>query len=75
MEACKSLGILRDCYPNPITTKQQSINQITEHTKTLSILEPHTLDNIMKEFPSVFDGQIRTMNSIFKLQIMLKLFV
>ncbi len=61
MEACKSLGILPDCYPNPITPKQQSINQITKHTKTLSILEPPTLDNIMKEFPSVFDGQIRTM--------------
>ena len=74
-KAYKSLGILRDCYPNPITPKQQSINQITEHTKTLSILEPPTLDNIMKEFPSVFDVQIRTMNFIFHLQIMLNHFV
>ena len=32
-KACKSLGILPDCYPNPITPKQQNINQITEHTK------------------------------------------
>ena len=60
-KACKNLGILPDCYPNPITPKQQNINQITKHTKTLSIPELPTLDNIMKEFPSVFDGQIRTM--------------
>ena len=59
-KACKSLGILPGCYPNPITPHQQ-INQFTEHNNTSSTPEPLTLDNIMKEFPNVFDGQIRTM--------------
>ena len=75
------LGILPECYPNPmadILTTQTTeashgwnpppltIDQIMSVTKTPAtgnMDDPCTLtaEEIMAEFPSVFDGQIRTM--------------
>ena len=60
-KACVGLGILPSCYSNPITPTQQSIKQITKLSNNLPAPEPLTLDNIRKEFPNIFDGQVRTM--------------
>ena len=70
-KACKSLGILPDCYPHPLTVVNtvQTINPDlmsapapalppTPITST-SLL---TKDTIVAEFSSVFDGIIRAMD-------------
>ena len=48
-----------------LSLPHQSINQLTEPTLTDLVAPPtptpFTLDSAAKEFPSVFDGQIRTM--------------
>ena len=54
----KQLGILPDCYPKPVgyiqTTQTNSgINKTNDPLPTA--------EQIMSEFPSVFDGQVRTM--------------
>ena len=62
MEACKGLGILPDHYLEPITHHKrvnQLINLNPSNTAPTSSL--FTFDNILKEFPSAFDEQIRTM--------------
>ena len=51
----QKLGILSKCYPNPM----QSV--LTLETNRAESYEPPTVDQIISEFPSVFDGQIRTM--------------
>ena len=60
-KACKSLGTLPDHYPVSIIC--QRVNQLINlnHNNTTPTLSPFTFDNILKEFPSVFDGQIRMM--------------
>ena len=51
----KQLGILPECYPKPASTLQ--VLQTNGDNS-----EPHpTAHQIMAEFPSVFDGQVRTM--------------
>lgn len=57
-KACKGLGILPDCYPHPITP--QSVHQLAIPT-TANMATTLTLDSVMREFSSVFDGVIRTM--------------
>ena len=60
-KACKGLGIPLDNYPYPITRQRvnQLINLNPNNTTPTSL--PFIFDNILKEFPSVFDSQIRTM--------------
>ena len=60
-KACKGLGIPLDNYPYPITRQRvnQLINLNPNNTTPTSL--PFIFDNILKEFPSVFDRQIRTM--------------
>ena len=61
-KACKGLGILPDHYPKPIPYYKE-VNQLTKLTPSNSLSTPPllTFDNLLKEFPSVFDEQIRTM--------------
>ena len=61
-KACKGLRILPDHYPKPIPYHKE-VNQLTKLTPSdlSSTPSPHTFDNLLKEFPSVFDEQIRTM--------------
>ena len=63
-KACKSLGILPDCYPHPpVSTNAESstafrsppVNTISVNTAT-SLL---TKNSAITEFPTVFDGVIR----------------
>ena len=65
--AAKELSILPECYPRPIDTTLTS----KEHppTTTVNTLEASALvspsptsEDIMKEFPEVFNGQIKTMD-------------
>ena len=65
--AAKGLSIPPECYPHSINTTLVS----KEHSRTtrVNILEASSLvsptptsEDIMKEFPSVFDGQIKTMD-------------
>ena len=60
-KACKGLGILPDHYPVPII--YQRVNQLINlnHNNITPTSSPFTFDNILKEFLSVFNGQIRTM--------------
>lgn len=51
----QKLGILPKCYPNPMPSVQ------TMGTTDPEAHELPTAEQIMSEFPSVFDGQIRTM--------------
>ena len=53
----RNLGILPECYPKPMA----SINTAQTHHTGSSHTPSPTVDHIMAEFPSVFDGQIRTM--------------
>ena len=48
----QSLGILPQCYPNPMPSVM---------TTTCESYKPPTVDQVIAEFPTVFDGQIRTM--------------
>ena len=48
----KRLGILPECYPDPVVSVQAC---------SAIMLPIPTTDQIMSEIPSVFDGQIRTM--------------
>ena len=56
-KACKGLGILPDHYPKPIPY-YKGVNQLTKLTpsNSSSTPSPLTFDNLLKEFPSVFDG-------------------
>ena len=71
----QKLGILPKCYLQPITNvstvptsglsngwslSQHTIDQIMSTPKTPAVTIP-TTEEIMAEFPSVFDGQVRTM--------------
>ena len=60
-KACKGLGILPDHYHVSIIC--QRVNQLINlnHNNTTPTSSPFTFDNILKEFPIVFEGQIRTM--------------
>ena len=60
-KACKGLRILPDHYPKPISYHKE-VNQLTKLTSSnsLSTPSPFTFDNLLKEFPSVFAEQIRT---------------
>ena len=62
MEACKGLGILPDHYLEPITHHKR-VNQLINLNLSSTAPTPSlfTFDNILKEFPSAFDEQIRTM--------------
>ena len=56
-KACKALQILSPCYPNPISTP--SVHEVT--LSSLTSTTPLTVDHISSEYPTVFDGQIRSM--------------
>ena len=65
--AAKGLSILPECYTRPIgTTLVSKEHPPTTRVNTLeasSLVSPMpTSEDIMKEFPSVFDGQIKTMD-------------
>lgn len=54
----KTLGILPACYPKPIPPVKVFEPRVHEMHEAN---EPPSVDQIMAEFPTVFDGQIRTM--------------
>ena len=65
--AAKGLSILTECYPRPIgTTLVNKEHSPTTRVNTLEaspLVSPTaTSEDIMKEFPNVFDGQIKTMD-------------
>ena len=70
-KTAKSLGILPPKYPEPlpeipasplVSAVRKSGSQMLDHTP------PVTKEDLMKEFPTVFDGQIRTMpGEVFKI--------
>ena len=53
-KAAKGLGILRSSYPHPSNITE--VNAITTTNRT-----PTTSEELIKEFSTVFDGQIKTM--------------
>lgn len=55
-KAAKGLNILPECYPHPSNTP--STNSIATPTTINHVVSSQ---QIMQEFPSVFDGQIKTM--------------
>ena len=58
-KASKGLHILPDYYPQP--SKITSISSIKTETPSLTTQTKES-QNIMREFPSVFDGRIKTMD-------------
>ena len=52
-KAAKGLHILPECYPNPTLVQALLLPPFVNHTPTS--------EEIMHEFPTVFDGQIKTM--------------
>ena len=62
-KACKNLGILPDCYPQPaVTTAAMSI-QTPDFPPVIATTTPLlTKDSVITEFPAVFDGTIRAMD-------------
>ncbi len=72
----QSLGILPPKYPEPLPEKPESpsVSSVqsvdTSRPQVLGHTRPVSKDDIMKEFPTVFDGQIRTMpGEVFKIVI------
>ena len=55
-KAAKGLNILPQCYPQPCGTPSVNSNAITTTTN-----HTVTLQQIMQEFPTIFDGHIKTM--------------
>ena len=67
----KNLGILPDRYPEPILDNNidptPSINKVNTHVKENIDI---TREDLINEFPMVFDGQIRTMpGETFKIEL------
>ena len=65
-KACKSLGILPDCYPHLLVatavTQKQPLDPPSismTHMSTTSLL---TKNSVVAEFPMVFDGTVRAMD-------------
>ncbi len=54
-KAAKGLNILPDSYPYPPPAPSPS------RVAAVDISHPTTAHNVITEFPSVFDGQIKTM--------------
>ena len=68
--AAKSLGILPPTYPEPLPEMPGSSAILSAHLPPQSCDRPPTVtkEDLMKEFPTVFDGQIRTMpGEVFKI--------
>ena len=60
-KTCKKLRILPDCYPNPTvtsTTVNSVANTIATPQDTCLHLDKHS---VVREFPTVFDGKINSM--------------
>ena len=57
--ACKALQILPPCYPNPITYPK--VHEMTLLPTPSIPTAPLTADHVTLEYPTVFDGQIRSM--------------
>ena len=62
-KAAKGLGILPSSYPHPSNFAEVNANTTTNLTPTMS-------EELIKEFPTVFNGQIKTME-VEKFHIML----
>jgi len=67
-KACKSLGILPDCYPHPLIATTVTLTQVLDSSpiNTVSMNTSTSLltkNSVINEFPTVFDGTIRTMDS------------
>ena len=65
--AAKGLSILPECYPRPINTtlisKEHPPTTRVNTLEALALVSPApTSEDIMKEFPEVFNGQIKTMD-------------
>ena len=65
-KACKSLGILPDCYPHPLVatavTQTQPLDPPSISTTHVSTTSSLTKDSVVAEFPMVFDGIVRAMD-------------
>ena len=63
-KACKALRILPPCYPQLPPQTQPSVKALPPHSNTTSLVDqqiPITQEQMMKEFPTVFDGNIKIM--------------
>ena len=61
-QVCKGLGILLHCYPDPVSmdvTPSSKGSQPQVFSATIMILNR---ESVVKEFPTVFDGNIRSMD-------------
>ena len=58
-KARKALHILPPGYPNPLLTPM--IREITPPPTSVGITAPHTLQQAMLAYPTVFDRQIRSL--------------
>jgi len=67
-KACKSLGILPNCYPHPLiattVTPTQVLDSSPINTVSMNTSTPLLArDSVINEIPTVFDGIIRTLDS------------
>ena len=64
-KAAKYLNILPECYPHPINVSAATHNKHLHVSKVHTITTPScptlTSKDLMKEFATVFDGVIKTM--------------
>ena len=68
-KAAKELGILPPHYPHPLESKQTKHHSKVNRTDTTSRWAG-TVEQIIEEFPSVFDGQVTAMEGeLFKISL------
>ena len=63
-KACKALSILPPCYPQPPPQTQPDIKALPSCSSTTIQVDqrtPFTQEQMIQEFPKVFDGDIKTM--------------
>ena len=58
-QVCKGLGILPHCYPDPVAVDATPSSQPQVLSATIM---PLNRESVVKEFPTVFDGNIRSMD-------------
>ena len=63
-KACKGIGILPQCYPYPSAADTAPLpNPLSSQLlRTTTASLPVNMDAVVKEFPTVFDGNIRSMD-------------
>ena len=61
-QVCKGLGILPHCYPDPVAVDATPSSKGSQPQVLNTTIMPLNRESVVKEFPTVFDGNIRSMD-------------